>query len=83
MKHHKEENYLKGYLHRGCCGKGVNLAPNMLYGKITRQYYCSGYQALRLSFCTNRDKIDKAELEKVVMESIQACIFLFVEEGML
>ena len=81
IRHHKEENYLKGYLRCGCCGKSFNLAQNMQYGKITRQYYCSGYQTLRLAFCANKDRIAKDELEKVVMESIQACILQFADEG--
>lgn len=83
IKDHKEENFLKGYLRCGCCGKSFNLAQNMRGDKITRQYYCSGYQTLRLAFCTNKDRVAKDELEKTVMECIQACILQFVEDGLL
>ena len=54
IRGHKEENYLKGYLRCGCCGKSFNLSQTMRAGKITRQYYCSGYQTLRSAFCTNK-----------------------------
>ena len=83
IKNHKEENVLKGYLRCGCCGKSFNLAQNMRGEKITRQYYCSGYQTLRLAFCMNKDRIDKDELEQAVMECIQTCILQFVEDGQL
>lgn len=83
IKNHKEENVLKGYLRCGCCGKSFNLAQNMRGEKITRQYYCSGYQTLRLAFCMNKDRIDKDELEQAVMECIQTCILQFVEDGLL
>ena len=58
IRGHKEENFLKGYLRCGCCGKSFNLSQTMRAGKITRQYYCSGYQTLRSAFCANKERIN-------------------------
>lgn len=77
---HKEENFLKGYLRCGCCGKSFNLSQTMRAGKITRQYYCSGYQTLRSAFCTNKDRINKDVVEQTVHEAIQSCILQLADE---
>lgn len=74
IRGHKEENFLKGYLRCGCCGKSFNLSQIMRAGKITRQYYCSGYQTLRSAFCTNKDRINKDMVEQAVYEAVQSCI---------
>ena len=74
IRGHKEENFLKGYLRCGCCGKSFNLSQTMRAGKITRQYYCSGYQTLRSAFCTNKDRINKDMVEQAVYEAVQSCI---------
>ena len=80
IRGHKEENLLKGYLRCGCCGKSFNLSQTMRAGKITRQYYCSGYQALRRAYCTNKDRIHKDILEQTVWQTIQTCILQLIEE---
>lgn len=74
IRGHKEENFLKGYLRCGCCGKSFNLSQTMRAGKITRQYYCSGYQTLRSAFCTNKDRINKDVVEQTVYEAVRSCI---------
>lgn len=81
IKGHKEENYLKGYLRCGCCGKGFNLSQNMRSGKITRQYYCQGYQTLRTAICTNKDRIAKKDMDRFVLEQIKDCIRKILKEG--
>lgn len=83
IRGHKEENLLKGYLRCGCCGKTFNLSQSMRGGKITRQYYCSGYQALRSAFCTNKDRINKDVLEQTVQQTIQTCILQLTDEKIL
>lgn len=80
IRGHKEENFLKGYLRCGCCGKSFNLSQTMRAGKITRQYYCSGYQTLRSTFCTNKDRINKDVVEQTVHEAIQRCILQLADE---
>lgn len=80
IRGHKEENFLKGYLRCGCCGKSFNLSQTMRAGKITRQYYCSGYQTLRSTFCTNKDRINKDVVEQTVHEAIQSCILQLADE---
>lgn len=80
IRGHKEENFLKGYLRCGCCGKSFNLSQNMRAGKITRQYYCSGYQTLRSAFCTNKDRINKDMVEQTVYEAVQSCILQLADE---
>lgn len=80
IRGHKEENLLKGYLRCGCCGKSFNFSQTMSAGKITRQYYCSGYQALRSAYCTNKDRIHKDILEQTVRQTIQTCILQLIEE---
>lgn len=80
IRGHKEENFLKGYLRCGCCGKSFNLSQTMRAGKITRQYYCSGYQTLRSAFCTNKDRINKDVVEQIVHEAIQSCILQLADE---
>lgn len=81
IKGHKEENYLKGYLRCGCCGKGFNLSQNMRSGKITRQYYCQGYQTLRTAVCTNKDRLAKEDVDRFVLEQIKDCIRKMLKEG--
>lgn len=81
IKGHKEENYLKGYLRCGCCGKGFNLSQNMRSGKIKRQYYCQGYQTLRTALCTNKDRIAKEDVDWFVLEQIKDCIQKMLKEG--
>lgn len=80
MRGHKEENFLKGYLRCGCCGKSFNLSQTMRAGKITRQYYCSGYQTLRSAFCTNKDRINKDAVEQTVHEAVRSCILQLADE---
>lgn len=80
IRGHKEENFLKGYLRCGCCGKSFNLSQTMRNEKITRQYYCSGYQTLRSAFCTNKDRIHKDVLEQIVRQTIQNCILHLMDE---
>lgn len=80
IRGHKEENFLKGYLRCGCCGKSFNLSQTMRAGKITRQYYCSGYQTLRSAFCTNKDRINKDVVEQTVHEAVQSCILQLADE---
>lgn len=80
IRGHKEENFLKGYLRCGCCGKSFNLSQTMRDEKITRQYYCSGYQTLRSAFCTNKDRIHKDVLEQIVWQTIQNCILQLMDE---
>lgn len=80
IRGHKEENFLKGYLRCGCCGKSFNLSQTMRAGKITRQYYCSGYQTLRSAFCTNKDRINKDMVEQTVYEAVQSCILQLADE---
>lgn len=78
---HKEENYLKGYMRCGHCGKTFNLSQTMRNGKVTRVYYCRGYQTLRSAVCTNKDRVDKAEVERFVLGEIKACIRRMLDEG--
>lgn len=80
IRGHKEENFLKGYLRCGCCGKSFNLSQTMRDEKITRQYYCSGYQTLRSAFCTNKDRIRKDVLEQIVWQTVQNCILQLMDE---
>lgn len=80
IRGHKEENFLKGYLRCGCCGKSFNLSQTMRAGKITRQYYCSGYQTLRSAFCTNKDRINKDVVEQTVYEAVQNCILQLADK---
>lgn len=80
IRGHKEENFLKGYLRCGCCGKSFNLSQTMRAGKITRQYYCSGYQTLRSAFCTNKERINKGMVEQTVYEAVQSCILQLADE---
>lgn len=83
IRGHKEENLLKGYLRCGCCEKSFNLSQTMRAGKITRQYYCSGYQTLRSAFCTNKDRIHKDILEQTVRQTIQSCILQLLDKKVL
>lgn len=80
IRGHKEENFLRGYLRCGCCGKSFNLSQTMRAGKITRQYYCSGYQTLRSAFCMNKDRINKEVVEQTVQETIQSCVLQLTDE---
>lgn len=80
IRGHKEENFLKGYLRCGCCGKSFNLSQTMRAGKITRQYYCSGYQTLRSAFCANKERINKDMIEQTVYEAVQSCILQLADE---
>lgn len=73
-KDNKEENHLKGYIRCGCCGKTFNLSQTMRDDKMTRVYYCRGYQTLRTAVCTNKWRPDKAETEALVLEEIKECI---------
>lgn len=67
----------------GAVAKGLTL-PRICYtAKSPDSIIAVAIRHCNNTVCANRDRIDKVELEKVVMESIQACIFLFVEEGML
>lgn len=81
IKGHKEENFLKGYLQCGCCGKGFNLSQTMRGDKITRQYYCQGYQTLRSAICTNKDRLNKDEVEGYVLAQIKECVRQLLKEG--
>ena len=81
ISEHKEENYLKGYMRCGHCGKTFNLSQTMRNGKVTRVYYCRGYQTLRSAVCTNKDRVDKAEVERFVLGEIKACIRRMLDEG--
>lgn len=81
ISEHKEENYLKGYMRCGHCGKTFNLSQTMRNGKVTRVYYCRGYQTLRSAICTNKDRVDKAEVERFVLGEIKACIRRMLDEG--
>lgn len=78
---HKEENFLKGHMRCGHCGKTFNLSQTMRYGKVTRVYYCRGYQTLRDAVCTNKGRVDKAEVEAFVLGEIKACIRQMLEDG--
>ncbi len=80
MRGHREENFLKGYLRCGCCGRSFNLSQTMRNKKVTRQYYCSGYQAWRSPFCTNKDRINKDVLEQAVLQTIKGCVLELVDE---
>lgn len=80
IRGHKEENFLKGYLRCGCCGKSFNLSQTMRAGKITRQYYCSGYQTLRSAFCANKERINKDMVEQAVYKAVQSCILQLADE---
>ena len=71
ISEHKEENYLKGYMRCGHCGKTFNLSQTMRDGKVTRVYYCRGYQTLRSAVCMNKDRVDKAEVERFVLGEIK------------
>jgi len=81
ISEHKEENYLKGYMRCGRCGKTFNLSQTMRNGKVTRVYYCRGYQTLRDAVCTNKGRVDKAEVEAFVLGEIKACIRQMLEDG--
>ena len=59
ISEHKEENYLKGYMRCGHCGKTFNLSQTMRNGKVTRVYYCRGYQTLRSAVCMNKDRVTR------------------------
>lgn len=78
---HKEKNFLKGYMRCGHCGKTFNLSQTMRYGKVTRVYYCRGYQTLRDAVCTNKGRVDKSEVEAFVLGEIKACIRQILEDG--
>lgn len=81
ISEHKEENYLKGYMRCGHCGKTFNLSQTMRDGKVTRVYYCRGYQTLRSAVCMNKDRVDKAEVERFVLGEIKGCIRQMLKEG--
>lgn len=81
ISEHKEENYLKGYMRCGHCGKTFNLSQTMRGGKVTRVYYCRGYQTLRSAVCMNKDRVDKAEVERFVLGEIKGCIWQMLKEG--
>ena len=81
ISEHKEENYLKGYMRCGHCGKTFNLSQTMRNGKVTRVYYCRGYQTLRSAVCMNKDRVDKAEVERFVLGEIKGCIRAAGHEG--
>ncbi len=81
ISRHKEENYLKGYMRCGHCGKTFNLSQSMRDGKVTRVYYCRGYHTLRDAICTNKGRVDKAEVERFVLGEIKACIRRMLEDG--
>ena len=81
VSEHKEENYLKGYMRCGHCGKTFNLSQTMRGGKVTRVYYCRGYQTLRSAVCMNKDRVDKAEVERFVLGEIKECIRQMLKEG--
>lgn len=81
VSEHKEENYLKGYMRCGHCGKTFNLSQTMRGGKVTRVYYCRGYQTLRSAVCMNKDRVDKAEVERFVLGEIKGCIRQMLKEG--
>lgn len=81
-KDNKEENHLKGYIRCGCCGKTFNLSQTMRGDKMTRVYYCRGYQTLRTAVCTNKWRPDKAETEALVLEEIKGCIRRMLQEGL-
>ena len=78
---HKEENYLKGYMRCGHCRKTFNLSQTMRNGKVTRVYYCRGYQTLRSAVCMNKDRVDKADVERFVLGEIKGCIRQMLKEG--
>ncbi len=78
---YKEENFLKGYIRCGHCGKTFNLSQTMRNGKVTRVYYCRGYQTLRDAVCTNKGRVDKSEVEAFVLGEIKACIRQMLEDG--
>lgn len=81
VSEHKEENYLKGYMRCGHCGKTFNLSQTMRGGKVTRVYYCRGYQTLCSAVCMNKDRVDKAEVERFVLGEIKGCIRQMLKEG--
>lgn len=81
-KDHKEENYLKGYIQCGCCGKSFNLSQTMRNEKMKRVYYCRGYQAFRLAICRNTWRPDKAEIEKIVLEDVKTCLRKMLRAGL-
>jgi len=81
ISEHKEENYLKGYMRCGHCGKTFNLSQTMRNGKVTRVYYCRGYQTLRSAVCMNKDRVDKADVERFVLGEIKGCIRQMLKEG--
>lgn len=81
-KDNKEENHLKGYIRCGCCGKTFNLSQTMRGDKMTRVYYCRGYQTLRTAVCMNKWRPDKAETEALVLEEIKGCIRKMLQEGL-
>lgn len=80
IRGHKEENLLKGYLRCGYCGKSFNLSQTMRRGKVTRQYYCSGYRVWGSPFCTNKGRVHKDILEQAVLRAIQGCILQLTDE---
>lgn len=81
-KDNKEENYLKGNIRCGCCGKTFNLSQTMRNEKMIRVYYCRGYKSLRTAVCTNKWRPDKAETEALVLEEIKGCIRQMLQEGL-
>lgn len=80
VSEHKEENYLKGYMRCGHCAKTFNLSQTMRGGKVTRVYYCRGYQTLRSAVCMNKDRVDKADVERFVLGEIKGCIRQMLKE---
>lgn len=48
---------------------------------MTRVYYCRGYHTLRDAICTNKGRVDKAEVEQFVLGEIKACIRRMLEDG--
>lgn len=47
----------------GHCGKTFNLSQTIRKGKVTRVYYCRGYQTLRSAICTNKDRMPNSGKE--------------------
>ncbi len=61
----------------GHCGKTFNLSQTIRKGKVTRVYYCRGYQTLRSAICTNKDRMNPlqncqigAKLELVTFDNL-------------
>jgi DNA invertase Pin-like site-specific DNA recombinase len=76
----KEENFLRGRIRCGCCGKAMNLSQTVRRNSVIRNYYCQGYQTLREAVCTNKIRIDKSSVEDKVLESIKKCVLSFIDE---